>query len=457
MSCIRQEKVRSTPLGLAHRLDSLSLHYIDQDQTGAFTIAIIQHDSVLYQKALGHADHNREIVITTDHKFLLASISKLVGASMVMKLVEENKLRLDQTLAELLPEFPRRDQAKLITLQQLLSHTSGLVDYAIIIDTMYMSTGKNPTREDYLDFFDSHDLMFEPGERYAYTNSGFKLMEMIIERVTGHSFAQEINRIINQPAGLDFQLIRERIRDPLMTAYFDHSDTTLIPSEHWTWISGDGGMTATALDLARFGQAWSDGTIISSNSFEVMTTPMKLSDGLETGYGLGVRTGLFEGEPVIGHSGGNISAYAMMMYFPQRDISIAVMDNTDGSPTSAMSIIGPVALEVLDKKRPDLPKLEKVELDTNIYCGLYHQYSYLNTQPIKLDIYFNEKTGHVHRRRQHSNDEGQELYYLGNNFFSYEPYPMDRIEFIMDQDGNAIAYRHYYYGLFQRMGFRVDL
>lgn len=448
-------KNRESGRTMGEKIDSIGNYFIHQKQTGAISIAVMQNDSLIYSNAFGFADHDHKTPVTPDHYFLLASVSKLVGSVMVQKLVEEGKLSLDQTLAELLPDYPNSLQAEKITLRHLLSHTSGLLDYAFKLDTIYIETGKAPTRKDYMDFFGEQDLLFEPGSRYAYSNSGFKLMEFIIERATGNNFSTEIDRIINQPAGLDIKLIAERDSDPLMTRYFDYSDTALIPQDHWTWLSGDGGMTATAATLARFAQKWSDGTIISSQSFKTQTTPYMLDSGISTGYGIGSRTGYFENKYVVGHTGGNQTAYAMVMYFPEMDLSIAVYDNVDGSPDGTLTIIGHVALAAMELDEPKPINQPFSRTDENSYSGIYEYYGYVERDPDTIEVYFNRDDQHWYRKFTGSEGEGQKLIFLGQDQFTYHPYPMDRVEFVRNTAGEVVAFRQYLNGLFQRMGFKV--
>ena len=129
---------------------------------------------------------------------------------MTMKLVEEKKLSLENTIEELLPDFPNTDQAKQINLKQLLDHTSGLKDYASVIDSIYMITRVDPTVQDYYNFFQYHPLDFEPSTHFNYSNSGYVLMAEIIEQVTGNSFEEELNRIINLPSGFKFQTYKRK-------------------------------------------------------------------------------------------------------------------------------------------------------------------------------------------------------------------------------------------------------
>src|SRR5690606_12203998 len=116
---------------------------------------------VVYSRGFGFIDSMNTKLATAENYFLMASITKLVCAAMVVKLVEEQKLNLDQTLSELLPDFPNKEQATKVKLRHLLSHTSGLKDYAEVIDSVFMATGINPTKADFYNFFGTNISIFD--------------------------------------------------------------------------------------------------------------------------------------------------------------------------------------------------------------------------------------------------------------------------------------------------------
>ena len=233
-------------------------------------------------------------------------------------------------------------------------HTlQGLPEYSRFIDSVYVKRRVPPEKEDFYKVFKENPLIFEPGTNYKYNNSGFLLMGMIVEKITGNTFESEIDRIINKPTGLNFSLISESTSDPKMTKYYELQGDEMIPEPHWTWIKGDGGMTATARDLALFPFKWAQGAIISDGSYRQMIAPTLLKDGLLTGYGLGVRNGIFECEQFIGHTGGHKTPKSVMSYFPEKQLCIVVMVNTDNTTSHARKIFANVALAVLDKEYPD--------------------------------------------------------------------------------------------------------
>ncbi len=429
------------------QIDSIGHSYLDQGGVMGLGIAVAKEGKLIYNRAFGHIDSIKTKPATADSYFLMASISKLVCATMTLKLVEEEKLTLDQTLYDFLPDFPIEDQAKKITLRHLLSHTSGLKDYAEVIDSVYIETGINPTTADYFNFFQDNQLDFEPGTHYNYSNSGFILMAMIIEHITDKPFGEELNRIINEPTGLDIKLIADREFEDRTTKFFEFRDSSLVYKPHWTWIKGDGGLTATVKDLALFPFYWADGTIVSQDSFAEMCSPTKLTDGINTGYGMGVRTGQFEGEYCIGHTGGNITTSALMKYYPNLKTSVVVMVNTDNSPADAQVIEGFVSLAVLKKPQPILEKIEIKDFDALPYIGDYTSAPnmYYGAENLSIVTYKNEPP--IYWKPKGSETRGQKLYFLGDHAFGYEGFPMDRIIFETDTTGKIVAFNTYWNGL----------
>lgn len=441
-----QELAPELETHVVNKIDSIGQNYLDNGGVQGITIAVAKKGKVFYNKGFGFIDSSNTQPVSNDNYFQMASISKLIGATMTMKLVEEGRLSLENSLDELLPDYPNEDHLKKIKLYHLLTHTSGLKDYAQVIDSVFIATGVEPTKEDYYNFFREHDLDFEPGTYYNYSNSGFILMAMIIEKVTGRSFGEEVDRIINQPTGLNIKLISERALDEKTTAIFEWKDSTLVYRPHWTWIKGDGGLTATSEDLALFPFYWSNGTIISEESFDKMCSPAILSDGVNTGYGIGVRTGKFENEYSVGHTGGNKSTWALMKYYPELETSVVVMVNTDNSPADAQVVEGYISLAVLEKELPDLTMKEITDFDQKPYLGDYQTVDNLYYGSTAISI-VNENEPHLYRKPTGTDLKGQKLYYLGDHTFGYDRFPMDRIIFEADSNGIIMAFNTYWNGL----------
>src|SRR5690606_34131333 len=291
---------------------------------------------------------------------------------------------------------------------------------------------------------------FEPGTNYSYSNSGFILMGMAVERMTGKALQEEFDRVINQPAHLDLRLIKEATDLPEMSDYWENKDSTFISFPHWTWIKGDGGLTATPTMLAHFPGMWASGQIISKASFEEMISPTTLNNGIKTGYGLGVRNGEFYGERVIGHTGGHKSIYSIMVYFPERDLTFVVMMNTDGVRTSARNIFGQFAVTYFGWPEPDFSKQEKPHDNLSRYEGLYSTYDLKIDQTATIKLQDDDKLYYCFR------DECYPMTYLGNHKFWISKWPYDHVVFAINAQGEVAGIKEYFTGFYAILRTKVE-
>ncbi len=438
---------------LQHKIDSVGNKFIEQGKVVGMSIAIMKANDTLYNNSFGFVDSLRSTPAQNDDIFLMASISKLVGATIIMKLVEEDVLDLEDKLIDLLPDFPVKDQAKQIELRHLISMTSGLKEYSKEIDSVYLSTGINPKKADYYNFFHKHELEFSPGSYYKYVNSGFLLLPMIIEEATNSTFEDQLDRIINQPTGFDIKLISDRLKNAEMTDYFELTDSAIINRPHWPWIKGDGGMTISAIQLAQFPIKWMDGTILSKQSFQQMIAPTKLGAGFDSEYGLGVKNGNFEGEKIYGHSGGDQSTYSMMFHFPNLNTTIVVMVNTNNTPASARNIFSEIARITLGKDKPNFKSKEKESSSLSLFTGIYLSPGDKPSQG--AHIIFNPTDQHLYYSFSNEINSGEKMYYLGNNEFWIERWPYDRVKFVKNSVEEVVGLKEFYGGYMSQLRIKI--
>lgn len=437
---------------LEARIDSVAEHFLQTGEIAGFSIAALQGEDTLYAKGFGYSDWEQKKPVSKETIFAMASITKLHTAVATLILVDEGKLLLDQTLQEALPDFPRPEQGRKITLRHLLSHTSGLEDYAEYMDSLYIQESIFPMQKDYFDFFEKNELKFEPGTQFSYSNSGFILMGMIIEKASGMLYEDFIEQKIAQPLGLtSLKHLNRQDRESVARRY-DLQDSGFVYSLMDTtyYFKGDGGLSATALDLARIPFGIADGKLISPASVKALMDPTIFPNGGRSDYGLGFRQGTFEGRRVWGHTGGHINYWSTLAYFPDSRTGIVVFGNTDGSDVDALLIIGRVALEVFNIKEPDLAALRQ-ETDLSRYMGEYSSIdeAYYKDPPLLMRTY-EDDPGFLYRTRKNSDSKGGRLVYLGDYTFAPERFPMDRVVFEV-KEGQVIGFRDYYNGLyFQR-------
>lgn len=425
-------------------LDAIGDHVMKEGQVLGFSVSIDSAGTTIYNGNFGHIDAEKTKPVAKYTRFDIASISKMIGVSVIMKLVEQEKLKLDQTLEELLPDFPNKPLARKITLRQMISHTSGLMDNSLELDSLVRATGMVPGKMDFYTFMPGRELLYQPGTHYQYSNPGFVLMAFIAEHATQKSWQELINEIINEPSDLDFQLLKYAVDFPETSPLFNFKEDRFEQIPTWDYVLGDGGLTATSEMLSKFPRLLANERIVSKASFKEMMNPRSLKDGINTGYGLGVRNGYFLGEQIIGHTGGWESTYAIMAYLPELDLTFTGLMNTDNIPKDIYPIFSQFMLAFLDKPFPDYSRTSMQFKSPELLVGEYHgfgdEFDDIGTMvEIKL-----ADNGELLYCIENWCDR---LYYMGSNRFWLQPYPFDYIEFQVGEQSQAL--REYYHGFFQ--------
>ena len=317
---------------------------IYSDQTPGIAVLVKKGDTVLLRKGYGMADLELGVPIEPDMVFRLGSITKQFSAVAIMDLVEEGKLRLDQTLAEMLPDYPDVYDSQ-VTLEHLLTHTSGIPSYTGMQE-FWDQARKDHSVAEMLDYFDEKELEFTPGERWQYNNSGYFLLGAILEQVTGKTYAEVMEDRVFKPLGLG------------STTYGDPTRVTPKRVEGYQFAEGSyrvagfismsapyaaGSLLSTVDDLARWNDALAaiyrgeDG-LISSETLKQMWTEYRLADGSETDYGFGWQLGHFQGARVVHHGGGIHGFTTHSLWLPDDDIFVAVLSNGHRQSPQMLSV-----------------------------------------------------------------------------------------------------------------------
>lgn len=265
--------------------------------------------------------------ITSDLQFYAGSIGKIFTAIVILKLTEEGKLSLESPVAKWFPEI---SWARNVTVNHLLAHTSGIASFD---NTIEYETNKylyrNP--EELLSYVTKKELLFEPGEHYAYSNTGYLMLGIIIERVTGISYREAIEHYIINKMNLHKTdvITSETINGLPVKGH--HKGNVLRESENYVVPFAAGSIAATPRDLIIFFQALMSGRLLSQGSLQVMFSEMNLMTVTQsTYYGIGIVAAL--GTPVgniIGHTGAIKGFGASLFYHPKRNIFVCVMMNDD--------------------------------------------------------------------------------------------------------------------------------
>lgn len=312
--------------------------------------------------ASGVTDLITEEPVTTEDYFRIASITKPMTAAVVLQLVDEGLVELDAPVRTYLPDWLEGYQyADEITIRQLMDHTNGLKEYALdpvfyALAGQRLETPIEP--EEVIEWLASQEPLFAPGEEYSYETGGFLSLGRVIETVTGNSAAAEMRARIFEPAGAENIYLTPEEFPPVSTVngygrdlmyvastiIIGREDTEglmindepvagvfalpqdVLQSSGWT----GGGNEAQMESVSAIFKAMFDGTILSSDLIEQMTTPV-----LDVTYGLGISTDDVDGVTVYSHGGGVPGFRSQAGYLPDHDISYAVSSNLIPLPEGA--------------------------------------------------------------------------------------------------------------------------
>jgi len=320
-----------TPAGGPGRVDQLLGRLAGYGYSG--TIAVLHHGRPLHEAAYGYADAERGVPMSTEARFDIGSLTKPFTAALVLSLEEDGSLSTDDSLGAVLPDVPS-DKAGL-TIHELLTHTSGLIRSAASLGITEAST-----RAEFLDAVLESELLFEPGERFEYSDTGYDLLAAIVEQVTGRDWSFLLETRVLEPAGLRVTGyaanggLSSDAKGPLA---WSHSaplgvpwpETREGPSPASWFNRGSGGLVSTASELAAWADALWNGKILSPASLARMTSPqVSVGDGRSYGYGWFVTSS--DHGRVIYH-GGDIAGYkAHLAHYVDEGLIFAVLHSVAG-------------------------------------------------------------------------------------------------------------------------------
>ena len=308
-------------------VDSLISLQFKQAEPGV-SILIARQGDVIYKKAFGSANVELNVAMQPDMVFKIGSITKQFTAIGILQLVEKGKISLQDSLQKYIPKFPSKGYT--ITIENLLTHTSGIPDYADA------DTTKNPYSErlDYtpqqiIKYFDYMPLEFRPGTKYKYSNSGYLLLAYIIQQASGQGYHQYMMENVIKRAGLQHTFFgEEHIIIPNRVEGYTRDKGFFENCEYQTssMAFGCGDLMSTTEDLFQWNKALLSYTLVSKEMLKKAFSPYRLDDGLYTTYGYGWFIDSFGIKRI--HHEGQVSGFtAFENYYPDKDVYISILTN----------------------------------------------------------------------------------------------------------------------------------
>jgi D-alanyl-D-alanine carboxypeptidase len=329
---------------VARVADSLAGAFMAAGGTPSVAIGVVRGGETIVMTALGTADLENDVPASAHSVYRIGSVTKQFTSAAIMQLVERDSLALSDTLGELLGGLP--EAWRPVTVRQLLNHTSGIHSYTALAESWRKRWGSQMTPDSIIALVFDSPMDFAPGTKWNYNNTGYVLLGMIIEKVTGTPWGEDLERRLLGPIGLsdthdclDAPVIPRRVRG------YEREDG------HWentaylamTHPLSAGAMCSTVLDLAKWNQALHGGKVVSAESYTMMTTPEGAAT--ETGYGFGLGRGAIEGHTMIMHGGGINGFRSSNAWFPDAELSVSVIINSGAAnPGSLMMTLARAAL-----------------------------------------------------------------------------------------------------------------
>ena len=337
---------RVDPGALRRTVDSLAKAFIAAREAPGVSIVVVRGRDTLVSEGYGLADVENAVPATPHTMYRIGSITKQFTAAGVMQLVESGRVRLDDSIGSYLPALPARWRPA--TVRQLLNHTSGIPSYTDLGPRWLKRIGEPMSPDSLLALTAADSLNFAPGKGWRYDNSGYVVLGMLIEKVSGKSYAQYLDEHLFKPSGLT------------ETTYCDNA--RIIPhraqgygkdANGWrnaafidmTQPFSAGALCSSALDLARWNQLLASGRVVSAASYREMTTPSGAAAPKRYGFGLVKDT--LAGRQVIDHGGGIPGFATINAWFPDESLSVVVLPNAESArPDRLMRSIARVVLGV---------------------------------------------------------------------------------------------------------------
>ena len=270
--------------------DSVFDGLVKPDEPG-FAVLIRYGGRNAYQRTEGVRDLRSKAKIDAHTNFRIASFTKQFTAMAIMLLVHEGKLRYDETLTEIFPDFAA--YGKTITVRNLLNHTSGLPDYEDLMDAAEKVKGPMWTPEHQIQDAEVLELLkkekngkFAPGTSWSYSNSGYVVLGLVVAKVSGKSYGEFLRERIFAPLKMNHTLAYQKGKNEVVDRAFGHSkennDFKESDQSSTSATLGDGGIYSSLEDLAKWDDAFSNHTLLSEKEFQPALTPVRLNDGSET-------------------------------------------------------------------------------------------------------------------------------------------------------------------------------
>ena len=354
---------RTAKDGLEQKVDAIFTGVTQPNDPG-LAVLVLKNSQTVFEKGYGVAELRTHAKIDGKTNFRLASFTKQFTAMAIMLLVHDGKLRYNETLTDVFPDFP--PYGKTITIRNLLTHTSGLPEYEDLMDATEKVKGPTWTPEKQIQDEEVLALLkkekagnFAPGTSWAYSNSGYVVLGLIVAKVSGLTYAEFLHQRIFAPLRMNHTVAFQKGKNEVVNRAFGHTKEKNVYKETdqsaTSATLGDGGIYSNLEDLARWDEALREHKLLSEAEMQPALTPVRLNDGSqtywpkETGddpraasrpvqYGFGWFLDPYQGHKRSYHDGETIGFRSTIQRFAEGQWTIVVLSNRNDLDPDALSL-----------------------------------------------------------------------------------------------------------------------
>lgn len=319
---------------LRGKIDTVANRVLADTGVPSASVAIVQKGQIVYTHAYGKARLEPLTAAAPEMRYSIGSISKQFTAAAILLLQQQGKLSIDDPVSKYIPGLTRGDE---VTIRMLLSHTSGYQDYWPE-DYLMPPMSKSTTAQYIIDTWAKKPLDFDPGTKWQYSNTNFVIAGLIVEKLGGKPLMEQLQEKVFAP--LDMKSVAnsdvKKLGDTDAAGYIRYALGPLrpAPKEGSGWMFAAGELAMPAHDLALWDISVMNRSLLSADSYKQMFTAVKLKDGTDSGYGLGMFTTPRMGHAALEHSGEVSGFVSENIVFPDDKAAIVVLTNQDASPAA---------------------------------------------------------------------------------------------------------------------------
>jgi D-alanyl-D-alanine carboxypeptidase len=342
----------ATDAELAAAVEAMLAPKFPADRPGVVAL-VARNGTPIYRKAFGLADVEAKTPLTPESVLRIASITKQFTAVGLLKLVDAGQVRLDDDIRKYLPELP--EAGAVTTIEHLLTHTSGIADYTELSE--WQSRMNEPlSTQQVIDLIKDRPHRAAPGESWKYNNSGYFLLGVVIERVSGKNYADYMRDEVFAPLGMTSTGYgADEPSFPGEARGYGVKEGAVVPAPPLSMTSpyASGALVSSVDDMLKWDESFHAGRLLKPDTQKRLFTSGVLNNGQPTGYGYGFGVSVMEGHRVEQHNGGINGFASQALRLPDEHLYIVLLSNMEQPPVSLEFVSEKIAMAAIGRPMPD--------------------------------------------------------------------------------------------------------